>query len=70
MHLRHNCGTAAARRSTVSETFHKVMKPLKCYALAVWCLWNGHTPVPGTRYSIVHGRRVECICCQHCHKVL
>lgn len=46
------------------------MKPLKCYALAVWCLWNGHVPVPGTIYSIVYGKRLDCVCCKHCHKVL
>ena len=46
------------------------MKPLKCYLLAAWCAWNGHEPVPGTRYSIVYGTHVQCICCKHCRKVL
>lgn len=46
------------------------MKPLKCYALSIWCLWNGHSPTPGTMYSVAYGKQVICVCCKHCHKVL
>jgi hypothetical protein len=46
------------------------VKPIKCYVLAVWCAWNGHEPTDGTRYSWVLGRRVKCVCCSRCRKVL
>lgn len=46
------------------------MRPLKCYALAAWCAWNGHDAVAGTVYSWVLGRRVKCLCCSRCRKVL
>lgn len=44
------------------------MKPLKCYAKAAWCLWNGHTPIAGTMR--VYGERFPCTMCKHCYKVL
>lgn len=46
------------------------MRPLKCYVLALRCAWEGHDPVPGSVYSWVLGRRIPCVCCSRCHKVM
>lgn len=46
------------------------MKPLKCYAKAAWCLWNGHLPIEGSVYLSLYGKRVPCSMCKHCYKVL
>jgi hypothetical protein len=46
------------------------MRPLKCWAWKPVCAWNGHKPVPGTRFSRVYYRHVECLICDRCHKVL
>lgn len=46
------------------------MRGLKHVVFKVGCLWTGHTPALGSCYSVVLGRRVDCIVCQRCLKVL
>lgn len=44
------------------------MRPLKCYAKAAWCLWNGHAPIAGVLRC--YGTPYPCVMCKHCYKVL